>query len=98
MVTIQGFIVKPIDFDPAKNTLLFYGFMAVQQVNMTFLLIALPSFMASGYVVLLINPRGSTGYGQDFCKAIYADWGNLDYQDVMAGDSIAQGYTDPDKQ
>jgi dipeptidyl aminopeptidase/acylaminoacyl peptidase len=50
-------------------------------------------------VVLLINPRGSTGYGQDFCKAIYADWGNLDYQDVMAGVdySIAQGYTDPDK-
>jgi hypothetical protein len=38
--TIQGFIVKPIDFNPAKNTLLFYGFMAVQQVNMTFLLIA----------------------------------------------------------
>jgi dipeptidyl aminopeptidase/acylaminoacyl peptidase len=60
---------------------------------MTFLLIALPSFMQPAVVVLLINPRGSTGYGQDFCKAIYADWGNLDYQDVMAGVdySIAQG-------
>jgi hypothetical protein len=66
--------------------------MAVQQVNMTFL-IALPSFMQPAVMVLLINPRGSTGYGQDFCKAIYADWGNLDYQDVMAGVdySIAQG-------
>jgi dipeptidyl aminopeptidase/acylaminoacyl peptidase len=67
--------------------------MAVLPVNMTFL------YAASGYVALLINPRGSKGYRQDFCKAIYADWGNLDYQDVMAGVdySIAEGYTDPDK-
>jgi dipeptidyl aminopeptidase/acylaminoacyl peptidase len=72
--TIQGFIVKPIDFDPAKNTLLFYGFMAVQQVNMTFLLIALPSFMQPAVMCFTYKSRGSTGYGQDFCKAIYADW------------------------
>jgi dipeptidyl aminopeptidase/acylaminoacyl peptidase len=54
---------------------------------------------ASGYVVLLPNPRGSSGYGQDFCKAIFADWGNKDYQDDMAfvDYAIAQGIADPDK-
>jgi len=54
---------------------------------------------ANGYVVLLPNPRGSSGYGQDFCKAIFADWGNKDYQDDMAlvDYAIAQGFADPDK-
>ena len=41
-------------------------------------------FAANGYVVLLPNPRGSSGYGEPFCKAIWADWGNKDYDDVMA--------------
>jgi dipeptidyl aminopeptidase/acylaminoacyl peptidase len=54
---------------------------------------------ANGYVVLFPNPRGSTGYGQDYCKAIWADWGNKDYQDDMAmvDYAIAQGIADPDK-
>ncbi len=43
-------------------------------------------YLASlGYVVLISNPRGSSGYGEAFCRAIFADWGNKDYQDVMAG-------------
>jgi len=52
-----------------------------------------------GYAVLLPNPRGSTGYGQEFCKAIFADWGNKDYQDDMAfvDFALAQGLADPDK-
>jgi dipeptidyl aminopeptidase/acylaminoacyl peptidase len=54
---------------------------------------------ANGYVVLFPNPRGSTGYGQDYCKAIWADWGNKDYQDDMAmvDYAIEQGIADPDK-
>ncbi|MGB7439296.1 MAG: S9 family peptidase [Candidatus Acidiferrum sp.] len=54
---------------------------------------------ANGYVVLLPNPRGSSGYGEDYCKAIFADWGNKDYQDDMAlvDYAIAQGFADPDK-
>jgi len=54
---------------------------------------------ANGYLVLQPNPRGSSGYGQAFSYAIFADWGNLDYQDVMAGVDhvIAQGYADPEK-
>jgi len=54
-------------------------------------------FAAHGYVVVRANPRGSTGYGQDFSKAIFADWGNKDYQDVMAAVDFAiqEGYADP---
>jgi dipeptidyl aminopeptidase/acylaminoacyl peptidase len=49
--------------------------------------------------VLLPNPRGSSGYGQKFCEAIFADWGNKDYQDDMAmvDYAVAQGIADPDK-
>ncbi|MGB9467287.1 MAG: S9 family peptidase [Candidatus Acidiferrum sp.] len=56
-------------------------------------------YAANGYAVLFPNPRGSTGYGQDFCKAIFADWGNKDFQDDMAmvDYAIEQGIADPDK-
>lgn len=54
---------------------------------------------ANGYLVLEPNPRGSSGYGEAFCKAIYADWGNKDFQDDMAmvDYALAQGIADPDK-
>ncbi|MEJ2217102.1 MAG: S9 family peptidase [Gemmatimonadota bacterium] len=42
-------------------------------------------FAANGYAVVMMNPRGSTGRGQDYCKAIFADWGNKDFDDVVAG-------------
>jgi dipeptidyl aminopeptidase/acylaminoacyl peptidase len=56
-------------------------------------------FAANGYVVLFPNPRGSTGRGQDYAKAIFADWGNKDFQDDMAmvDYAIAQGLVDPEK-
>jgi dipeptidyl aminopeptidase/acylaminoacyl peptidase len=56
-------------------------------------------YAANGYVVLMPNPRGSSGYGQDFCKAIFADWGNKDFQDDMAmvDYAVAQGIADPEK-
>jgi dipeptidyl aminopeptidase/acylaminoacyl peptidase len=40
---------------------------------------------ASGYVVFFTNPRGSQGYGEAFTKAIIANWGGPDYEDIMAG-------------
>jgi dipeptidyl aminopeptidase/acylaminoacyl peptidase len=54
-------------------------------------------FAANGYAVLNVNPRGSSGYGEAFCKAIFADWGNKDYDDVMAGVewAIRAGIADP---
>jgi dipeptidyl aminopeptidase/acylaminoacyl peptidase len=52
---------------------------------------------AAGYAVVAANPRGSTGYGRDFSRAIWADWGNKDYDDVMAAVDhvIGMGVADP---
>lgn len=53
-------------------------------------------FAGAGYVVLMINPRGSTGYGQAFTDAIRADWGEGPFADLMAGVDhvIARPYVD----
>ncbi len=42
-------------------------------------------FAANGYAVLYTNPRGSTNYGEKFLWGTWGGWGNLDYEDVMAG-------------
>jgi dipeptidyl aminopeptidase/acylaminoacyl peptidase len=98
--TVAGYLYKPLDYVAGKRypTLLiphggpvgaYYG-----EFSHFWQLLA-----ANGYVVLEPNPRGSSGYGQDFCKAIFADWGNKDYQDDMAmvDYAIARGLADPDK-
>ncbi|HEX4972753.1 MAG TPA: prolyl oligopeptidase family serine peptidase, partial [Steroidobacteraceae bacterium] len=56
-------------------------------------------FASHGYVVLGVNPRGSSGRGEAFAKEIYADWGNKDTQDVLAAVDYAvkQGVADPDR-
>jgi dipeptidyl aminopeptidase/acylaminoacyl peptidase len=56
-------------------------------------------FAANGYAVLTPNPRGSSGYGLDYCKAIFADWGDKDFEDDMAmvDYAVAQGIADPEK-
>ena len=56
-------------------------------------------YAANGYVVLFPNPRGSTGYGQKYAQAIWADWGNKDFQDdmAMADYAVEQGIADPAK-
>jgi len=56
-------------------------------------------FASNGYVVVTTNPRGSSGYGQDFSHALWADWGNKDYEDVMAGVDYAidRGWADADR-
>jgi dipeptidyl aminopeptidase/acylaminoacyl peptidase len=53
-------------------------------------------FAANGYAVVTMNPRGSSGYGQAFSRAIFADWGNKDFDDVLAGVdyAIAHGIAD----
>ena len=54
---------------------------------------------AHGYEVLMINPRGSNGYGEDFLKANRGDWGGGDYRDIMTvlDTVIARGETDSDR-
>jgi dipeptidyl aminopeptidase/acylaminoacyl peptidase len=56
-------------------------------------------FAANGYAVVLPNPRGSTGRGNAYSTAIYADWGNRDVADDLAAvdDAIAAGLADPEK-
>jgi dipeptidyl aminopeptidase/acylaminoacyl peptidase len=56
-------------------------------------------FAGAGYGVLLVNHRASTGYGDAFATAILADWGNLDYADLMAGVdyAIEEELADPDR-
>jgi dipeptidyl aminopeptidase/acylaminoacyl peptidase len=54
---------------------------------------------AAGYAVVGANPRGSSGRGRDFSHAIWADWGNKDFEDVMAAVDhvLATGVADPDR-
>ncbi len=94
---IEGFVIKPADFDPAKKypLILWIHGGPIGQYNYS-LHTTGQLFAANGYVVLLVNPRGSTGHGEEFTKAIFADWGNKDYEDVMAGVDhlIKKGYID----
>ena len=53
---------------------------------------------ANGYGVILLNPRGGQGYGQEFVKSILGDYGNEDYEDLMLGlDYCLTEYSEIDK-
>ncbi len=97
---VSGYLYKPVDYVPGKK----YPAILRPHGGPVWAYYAefdhLPQLLAAnGYVVLLPNPRGSTGRGQDYAKAIWADWGNKDYQDDMAmvDYAIEQGIADPDK-
>jgi len=98
--TVAGYLYKPLDYTPGKKvpTLLNPHGGPVGQYAAAFYHLA-QLYAANGYAVLLPNPRGSSGYGQKFCAAIYADWGNRDYQDdvAMVDYAVAPGIADPDR-
>ncbi len=54
---------------------------------------------AHGYAVIAANPRGSTGRGQAYASAIYANWGGPDVQDELAAvdDAVKRGAADPNR-
>jgi dipeptidyl aminopeptidase/acylaminoacyl peptidase len=97
---VSGYLYKPLDYAPGKKvpTLIrphggpVWAWYAEFHPDIQL-------FAANGYAVLLPNPRGSSGYGQKHCQAIFADWGNKDFQDDMAmvDYAIEQGIADPDK-
>jgi len=97
---VAGYLYKPVDYTPGKKvpTLLNPHGGPVGQYSASFYHLA-QLYAANGYAVLLPNPRGSSGYGQKFCEAIFADWGNKDYQDDMAmvDYALAQGIADPER-
>ncbi|HEX8071611.1 MAG TPA: S9 family peptidase [Pyrinomonadaceae bacterium] len=94
---IQGWLVKPPDFDPAKKyPLILYihgGPHAMYGVGFNF---EFQQHAAEGYVVLYTNPRGSTGYGQAFGNAIKNNYPGDDYTDLMNGvdELLKRGYVD----
>ncbi len=97
---IEGFLVKPINSNPNEKypTILWNHGGPVSQFEYDFHSVA-QLLSANGYAVLLINPRGSSGYGQEFSEILFADWGNKDFEDVIAGVdyAIEIGITDPEK-
>ena len=94
---IQGWIVKPPNFDKNKKYPFileihggpFASYGAVYSAE-------IQAFAAAGYVVLYSNPRGSTGYGEEFGNLIHHDYPNHDYDDLMSGVDavISKGYVD----
>ncbi len=94
---IQGWIVKPPGFDRSKKYPLLleihggpfasYGPSFAAEIQL---------YAAAGYVVLYLNPRGSTGYGEEFADLIHHDYPDNDYGDLMSGvDAVlARGYVD----
>ena len=97
---IEGFIFKPPGFDASLRypTLLRIHGGPVAQYDFAFNFEA-QLFAAKGYVVVMTNPRGSSGYGRDFSHALWANWGVPDTEDVIAGvdHAIELGYADPDR-
>ncbi len=97
---IHGFLVKPPDSDGARRvpTLLrIHGGPTAQFTNR--FMFDWQLFAARGYAVVAANPRGSTGRGPEFEKAIWADWGNRDAQDVLAAvdHAVALGVADRER-
>jgi len=97
--TINGFMVLPPDYEPGKKypTILRLHGGPVSQFPLDFNFM-FQVFAANGYVVVATNPRGSSGRGEKFSMVIYADWGNKDVEDVLAGVdyTVAKGISDPD--
>ena len=98
--TVEAFLYTPPDYRPGRRypTLLRIHGGPVSQYDRSFNFDA-QLFAASGYVVVMANPRGSSGYGARFSRAIFADWGNKDFEDVMAAvdEAIRLGYADADR-
>ena len=94
---VQGWVVKPPDFDPTKKYPLILeihgGPHSMYNVAFNF---ARQQQAADGYVVLYTNPRGSTGYGSAFGNAIKNAYPGKDFDDLMAAVDtvIGRGYVD----
>jgi dipeptidyl aminopeptidase/acylaminoacyl peptidase len=96
---VHGIVVKPPDYQPGRRypTIAYIHGGPVGQdgfeFDFTWQILA-----AKGYVVVAPNYRGSSGRGLQFTRAIDADWGNLEVQDVIAAVDhlVAQGIADPE--
>jgi dipeptidyl aminopeptidase/acylaminoacyl peptidase len=96
---VEGFLMKPRNFDAGKKYpvkfLIHGGPQGQWGHEWSFrwnpeLFAAPTSSTSSGYVVIMINFHGSTGYGQKFIDAINGDWGGAPYEDLMKGLDYAE--------
>lgn len=96
-VQIQGWIVKPPDFDPNHEYPLILrihgGPHSMYNTGFDF---KNHNHAAHDYVLFYINPRGSSGYGSEFGNAINFNYPGPDYVDLMAGvdEMLSRGYID----
>ena len=94
---LQGWLIKPAEFEPGKKyPMILYihgGPWSMYTVRFDW---AWQNFAANGYAVLYMNPRGSTGYGQDFVNGIQFSYPGKDGDDLIAGvdAAIAKGFID----
>jgi dipeptidyl aminopeptidase/acylaminoacyl peptidase len=98
---LQGFLIRPPAFDPAKKYplkfLIHGGPQGAWGDSWSYRWNA-ELFAANGYVVVMINPRGSTGYGQAVVDGVNGDWGGKPFTDLMTGlDYAEQHYPFIDK-
>ncbi len=95
---IDGFLVKPVGYVAGTRypTILRIHGGPVYQFSHEFMA-DWQVLAANGYAVVAANPRGSSGRGFEFAKAIYADWGVKDTADVLAAVDhvVAAGVADP---
>ena len=95
-----GMMIKPDNFDPSKQYPLIIRMHGgpVSQYGLYFNY-DWQLFAANDYVVMGINPRGSSGRGLNFQKMIFADWGNVDANDIsqLADYAISLGYIDKNR-
>ncbi len=86
--SVQGFIVKPPQWEPGKRfpaVLLIHGGPEGAFLDNWHSRWNYQMFAAPGFAVIVINPRGSTGYGQKFVDGVMKDWGGKVYTDLMDG-------------
>ncbi|KAI7880425.1 alpha/beta-hydrolase [Lichtheimia hyalospora FSU 10163] len=85
---VHGWMIKPVDFDPAKKYpvafLIHGGPQGAWEDNWSTRWNP-QVFAGAGYVAILINPHGSTGYGQEFTDSIQHHWGSHPYHDLEKG-------------
>ncbi len=97
---VDGFLTLPPGYTPGKRlpTILRIHGGPADQYSTAFEL-EWQVLAARGYAVIAANPRGSTGRGTAYSRAIWADWGNKDYEDVMAAVDhvVGMGVADPDR-
>jgi dipeptidyl aminopeptidase/acylaminoacyl peptidase len=90
---VQGFLVKPPNFDASKKyplKFIVHGGPEVPEGDEWSYRWNPELFAANGYVVIMINFHGSPGYGQKFIDAINGDWGGAPFEDLMKGLDYAE--------